>query len=631
MSSQGEAQSNRTGGYLEWLPTGETLPDGAHEARHHRITLALLAHVPFLLALGVFTGTMPVTEAVIPETPLWRVGVQTGLLVGVALAARYSGLSRRQQTGLSVVGWMLATMQLVQFSGGYIETHFHFFVAIGVLASYEDWLPFGLGLAYVIVGHGLFATVFEASRVYNHSAAINNPWVWGGVHGFFVLLLAASEISNWRSIINSREESQRRLEMVDQKKAEMQSIEETKAQAEQRREEMERLKQALESRAAQYRQQMEAAAAGDLSVRLDTDAESDAMVDIANAFNEMLSEVETTVDEIKLFADRVESASESTLQRVAEAQDKTTTVTETLEEATDQTAQQRDQLAQAADEMSTLSATIEEVASSASEVSRTADATADAATDGAEAVEETITQTTNAQQAAEETVDAITTVNSQMEEISEIVDLISDIAEQTDMLAVNATIEAARAGDGDGGSDGFAVVAEEVKQLAEEVQEAATEVEAQLKTVQSQTTTAVTAAESAVDDADDAAATVEEAGERFDQVTEYAGDTSSGVTEISHATDDQAASTEETVSIVEDALETSKQTVEYADRLATASEEQAHLMDEISADSDSLTTRAQELQDLLTQFTTGSDSGHRSEVEGSASPRPTAMGDGGSG
>ncbi len=179
--------------------------------------------------------------------------------------------------------------------------------------------------------------------------------------------------------------------------------------------------------------------------------------------------------------------------------------------------------------------------------------------------------------------------------------------------------------------DMYDEVVPKLKQLAEEVQEAATEVEAQLKTVQSQTTTAVTAAESAVDDADDAAATVEEAGERFDQVTEYAGDTSSGVTEISHATDDQAASTEETVSIVEDALETSKQTVEYADRLATASEEQAHLMDEISADSDSLTTRAQELQDLLTQFTTGSDSGHRSEVEGSASPRPTAMGDGGSG
>lgn len=611
--------------FAGWLPAGESLPQDAFETRHSRVTLAALAHIPFLAALGVFTGTMSVTEAVIPATPLWVVVAELTALVVVAVTARTTRLPRRVRTGLSALAWMLATMQLVQFSGGYIEAHFHFFVAIGVLASYEDWLPFGFGLLYVVVGHGMFATVLDASRVYNHSAAVNNPWVWGGIHGVFVLMLAVSELSNWRSITESRKRSERRLERVEEQKAEMESIEEAKAKAEERRHEVEELRDALEARAEEYRTTMEAAANGDLTARLDPCDQSEAMAKVAIAFNDTMDAVEDTVDDAKSFATAVQDEASATVQRVQDAQTEAEEVADTIESIADQAAAQRDDLSQAAQEMNTLSATIEEVASSASNVAETADETAAVAAEGTDAVEETVDRTDAMQVAVSDTVDTVAVVDEEMQEIESTVEMIGEIAEQTDMLALNAAIEAARAGDdaGDGGSDGFAVVAEEVKQLAGEAQDAATSIETRIEAVRNKTNDAVAVAENAATEAQEATEVVSAAGDKFHTVTNHVEETTNGVTEISHATDDQAASTEETVSIVEDALATSEHTADTAVTAAEASAEQATVMGDVVAEAESLVKRASDLEDALNEFTTTTTSGPATGAQQATQPALT--------
>jgi methyl-accepting chemotaxis protein len=84
----------------------------------------------------------------------------------------------------------------------------------------------------------------------------------------------------------------------------------------------------------------------------------------------------------------------------------------------------------------------------------------------------------------EEMLAGVENFQTAVDEISEIVAIIDDIAEQTNILALNALIEAARAGDA---GDGFAVVANEVKQLAEESQDQAAEIESLVKTVQKDT------------------------------------------------------------------------------------------------------------------------------------------------
>jgi diguanylate cyclase (GGDEF)-like protein/PAS domain S-box-containing protein len=83
---------------------------------------------------------------------------------------------------------------LVHAWNGEIEAHFHFFVMIAVLALYEDWLPFGIAIGYVVLEHGVLGALAPRA-VYSHGG---NPWAWAAIHGFFVLGATAASVTTWR-------------------------------------------------------------------------------------------------------------------------------------------------------------------------------------------------------------------------------------------------------------------------------------------------------------------------------------------------------------------------------------------------------------------------------------------------
>ncbi|WP_324274863.1 putative bifunctional diguanylate cyclase/phosphodiesterase [Blastococcus brunescens] len=88
-------------------------------------------------------------------------------------------------------------MALVHLWGGVTESHFSFFVMIGVVALYQSWIPFGIALVVVTLHHGLFGTVFPHA-VFGHDAAFANPWVWAGIHAAFVLAASLAHLASWR-------------------------------------------------------------------------------------------------------------------------------------------------------------------------------------------------------------------------------------------------------------------------------------------------------------------------------------------------------------------------------------------------------------------------------------------------
>jgi diguanylate cyclase (GGDEF)-like protein/PAS domain S-box-containing protein len=95
------------------------------------------------------------------------------------------------------VGLLTCSALLVQLSGGLIEMHFHFFVMVGVITLYQDWWPFLIAIGYVVLQHG-FAGIADPSAVYNHAEAVQHPWKWAAVHGFFVLGMSSAGIASWK-------------------------------------------------------------------------------------------------------------------------------------------------------------------------------------------------------------------------------------------------------------------------------------------------------------------------------------------------------------------------------------------------------------------------------------------------
>jgi diguanylate cyclase (GGDEF)-like protein len=169
------------------LPVGRGLSDDLWQRRHRGIVVLLAAHIPALLAIGLSTS----------HTLLHMLIDVAPVAVCVLFASRSTRHSRGFCSGVATVGLITCSALLVHLTSGTIEMHFHFFVMVGVITLYQDWVPFGLALAFVVLHHGVMGVV-SPETVYNHGAATRNPWLWAGIHGAFVLAASVAHILSWR-------------------------------------------------------------------------------------------------------------------------------------------------------------------------------------------------------------------------------------------------------------------------------------------------------------------------------------------------------------------------------------------------------------------------------------------------
>jgi hypothetical protein len=156
-----------------------------------------MAQVPLLFAVGVLN-----------HLGLGHVAWECALPALFAGAAATDRVGRRARSCCVSVGLLTCSALLVHFTGGLIEAHFHFFVMIPLLALYEDWAPFGLAFAYVLLHHGISGAI-DPGSVYNHPSAIAHPWRWAAVHAFFVAGAAFASVLSWRLNERARAAAQR--------------------------------------------------------------------------------------------------------------------------------------------------------------------------------------------------------------------------------------------------------------------------------------------------------------------------------------------------------------------------------------------------------------------------------------
>jgi twitching motility protein PilJ len=177
------------------------------------------------------------------------------------------------------------------------------------------------------------------------------------------------------------------------------------------------------------------------------------------------------------------------------------------------------------------------VSANAAESAKVAQQSLGAAEKGAQAVQNSISAMNDIREQIQDTAKRIKRLGESSQEISEIVDLISDITEQTNVLALNAAIQAASAGEA---GRGFTVVAEEVQRLAERSAEATKQISAIVKAIQTDTQDAVSAMEKSTQGVVEGAKLSDAAGQALGEIRQVSRDLASLIESISTATQSQA-------------------------------------------------------------------------------------------
>jgi len=310
----------------------------------------------------------------------------------------------------------------------------------------------------------------------------------------------------------------------------------------------------------------ERVAEGDLTVQLETGRSG-----IYESMRRMVENLRRIMEQVNRNAQAVSTAA-TTLQTTAEVS----------AESSQQVVGQATAVATASEEMSATSTDIATNCHMAAESSNRASATAK---NGAGIVEGTIEGMGRIADKVRGTAQVVDQLGTRSDQIGEIVATIEDIADQTNLLALNAAIEAARAGEQ---GRGFAVVADEVRALAERTTKATREIGEMIKAIQAETKRAVSAMEEGVGEVERGTAEAARSGQALTEILDQINEVTEQISQIATAAEEQTATTREISNNIQG----------ISDTVHTS----ARSSQEVSQASSQLTQLSQELRTMVASF-----------------------------
>ncbi len=261
--------------------------------------------------------------------------------------------------------------------------------------------------------------------------------------------------------------------------------------------------------------------------------------------------------------------------RVAAASEQLSSQVEQVSRGTDT---QRDRAASTATAMEEMNATVLEVARSAGQASDQAEATRNKAQYGADMVNKVISAIHQVNTVASELQGNMQELGAQAEAIGGVMNVISDIADQTNLLALNAAIEAARAGEA---GRGFAVVADEVRKLAEKTMGATTEVGSSIRGIQTSAANNISRVTNAAKNVGEATELAGTSGTALQEILQLAANNSSLIASIATAAEEQSTTSEEINSSIDEVNRIAGETAQGMMQSASAVQELSHMAQEL--------------------------------------------------
>ncbi|NMF59318.1 methyl-accepting chemotaxis protein [Pseudanabaena yagii] len=349
----------------------------------------------------------------------------------------------------------------------------------------------------------------------------------------------------------------------------IQSIVSNTNEAQRKAAEQEQAKEDLQRQVIRLLDDVEGAARGDLTVQAEVTA--DVLGAVADSFNLTIQNLREIVNQVKIAARQV---NESSRENEAFARS-----------LSSDALRQAEELSVTLNSVQMMTESIQRVAESAREADQVAKLASETAIKGGEAVERTVAGILDIRETVAETTRKVKRLGESSQEISKIVGLISQIASRTNLLALNASIEAARAGDA---GRGFAIVADEVRQLADRAAKASKEIEQIVLQIQSETSNVQQAMEVGTQQVIDGTKRAEQARQSLTDIIQ-----------VSHRIETLVLSiTEDTVK----QTETSRTVSQVMQSVELTAQETSQESQRVSASLQNLVGVARSLQDSVERF-----------------------------
>jgi len=302
---------------------------------------------------------------------------------------------------------------------------------------------------------------------------------------------------------------------------------------------------------------------GDLTKRVPAEG-NDEIAHMGKYFNEFIEKLQNMIKKVAHVTDKVASAS---VELSATAEE--------ISKGTDTLTSRASQTAAAVEEMN---ATVGQVAQNSGKAASLAQDTVKTAQEGGTVVSSTISGMQQLSEAVSNSATIISDLGKSSDQIGEIVRTIEDIADQTNLLALNAAIEAARAGEQ---GRGFAVVADEVRKLAERTTKATKEIGDMIRQIQHDTRGAVDSMQQGTQKVTAGVDLVNKTGEALSQIVRMVSESADMIRQIAVASEEQSVATQQIASDIENVAKVTKESSSGAHESAKASQDLSQLAVEL--------------------------------------------------
>lgn len=340
---------------------------------------------------------------------------------------------------------------------------------------------------------------------------------------------------------------------------------------------------------------------GDLTVSSIGVNSKDEIGILGQSFEKMVANLQEVIINIKEHSARVSDASKEMIDICEQEAIVSTNTAENINEIAQGTLLVSSNIDKISENMNSLDKAMNDIGKKSNTVSLTIEDAANYSEKGSEALRKVNLSMSNIQESVNNTAKVIDKLKDQSKAIGKITEVIKGISEQTNLLALNAAIEAARAGEQ---GKGFAVVADEVRNLAEQSGKAAGQVSNIIEGIQKETKNAVTVMNKGISEVDNGSKVIDDANGYFESIFKAIQEISINMNDVSNSIIHMSKGGEEIFTNINDIVELSEKVASETQGISASTEEQVASIEEITASAQNFSEMAMTLEKLTSQFKT---------------------------